>query len=693
MTTPIRVAYSPLGGGLDLASSALQIQPGYLTQCLNIEQAFGVQGYRRIFGYERMDGRPEPHTAAYVIQAFSAGGTTAIVEGDIVTSTAGASGEVIQVVLQSGAWGNSTAAGFVVLVNAISDWTIGDAIQVGGVTRGTAADDTNPSNVTSPDHYGYLRLARNVRRNKITAVPGDGPILGVAIYLGNIYALRNTLDGGSATMWRSSDTGWTAAVTGMAAGGRYRFIVANFTGDSNQLKLYGLSGKGRYFSYDGTTLQYATSIYGSEATSNTSNTIGLGAKNFAITDTARSWVVGDVLTARDSTNWANSMTGTVTSYATPNVTINATEAHGSGTITAWDISFADFRDKPFDLVAHKDHLWLAYPRGQLQTSNLGEPMVSTTTASLFGLGDEITGLASLKGSALGIWCRSKVTTITGSTALDFVQQPFTQSAGAFFGTVVETGGNAIFLDERGVTSLQGTDAYGSFEPSFFSKNVKPLLKRMTPNVIGARITRESYQYRLYTVDGQVLNFALMTANAVVRPKDVSVTSQQYLHRPTCFSEGNFNFDDECMVFGTEDGFVMRESVGTSFDGQEIEAFMRLPFDHFKSPANNKRFYKLELEIESRDPWVIRFMQMFDYEDGRYDNNIQQDGDMLPVGALWDVESWNQFFWGAAAVSKIESQIDGLGRNMSELFWCSSDVFDGWIIQGLLVHNSIRGLRR
>lgn len=692
MTTPIQVSYSPLGGGLDVASSALQIQPGFLTQCLNVECAFGVQGYRRIFGYERLDGQPEPHDAAYVIQAFS-NGVTEIEVGDIVTGPSSTSGEVVQVVLQSGSWTAGTAVGFLVLVNAINEWAIGYNIQVGGVTYATAADNTNPANVTAPDHYSYLRLARNARRAKINKVPGSGAIRGVAIYAGNVYAVRDVADGSTATFWRSSGSGWTAVTTGLAPGGRYRFVVANFTGDSKTLKLFGVSGNGRYFSYDGTDFIYAAPIYGSEATSNTSNTIGTGNKSFTITNPTRSWQVGDTLTVRDRTNYGNSMTGTVSSYADPTVMINVTAFTGSGTSSAWEIANADFSDRPFDLLAHKNHMFLAYPRGQLQTSNLGDPMTFTTTAALFGFGDEITGLASLKGSSLAVFCRSRITTITGSSAVDWGQEPYTESAGAIFGTVTESGGNAYFVDERGVTSLQGTQAYGSFEPSFFSKNVKPILKAMIPNVIGARITRESYQYRVYTGDGQVLNFALMTPNSAVRPKDVAVTQQQYLHNPTCFAEGNFNFEDDCMVFGTDDGYVMRESVGTSFDGAEIEAVMRLPFDHFKSPANNKRFYKLQLEIESQDAWVIRFMQLFDYEDGRYDPNIQQDGELLPVGALWNVENWNEFFWGSATVSQVEAQIDGVGRNMANLYWCSSDVFDPFILQGLLVSYSVRGLRR
>ena len=49
MTT--KVDYTQLSGGLDLVSDAMTVRHGRMAECLNFEQVFGKQGYRRIDGY------------------------------------------------------------------------------------------------------------------------------------------------------------------------------------------------------------------------------------------------------------------------------------------------------------------------------------------------------------------------------------------------------------------------------------------------------------------------------------------------------------------------------------------------------------------------------------------------------------------------------------------------------------------
>lgn len=111
MTT--KIEYTPLSGGLDLVSGAMNVKAGRMAECLNFEQVFGRQGYRRIDGYERFDGRPEPHKARYSVVTFKLG-TAAIATGNTVTSGA-ASAAVLQVNLLSGSWGAGTAAGELVV--------------------------------------------------------------------------------------------------------------------------------------------------------------------------------------------------------------------------------------------------------------------------------------------------------------------------------------------------------------------------------------------------------------------------------------------------------------------------------------------------------------------------------------------------------------------------------------------------
>jgi hypothetical protein len=156
-----QVSAVPLNGGLNLAASALQLQPGEALFSRNFLVS-QTGGYERMAGYERYDGRPAP----------------------------------------SGTTDPSVAA---------------------------------------------------TRRAAIQAVPGEGAILGVAVFNGRVFAFRNAVGGATATMWESSGSGWVSRKTGLTPSGTYRFVVSNFGGAAGNQKLYGASGVHKAFEYDGTT--------------------------------------------------------------------------------------------------------------------------------------------------------------------------------------------------------------------------------------------------------------------------------------------------------------------------------------------------------------------------------------------------------------------------------------------------------
>lgn len=156
-----------LGGGIDLDSSPLRMQPGKLVTCLNYEMAIG-NGYTRIEGYERFDGQ--------------------------------------------------------------------DA----------------PSEGYDPDP---LEDTTDARRAAITTVPGEGPVRGIHLYQGLLYAFRDNVGQTECKMYRATPVGWTEIVTGatLNAGGRYEIINYNFEGASTGEVMLGVSGTNKGFVYDGTT--------------------------------------------------------------------------------------------------------------------------------------------------------------------------------------------------------------------------------------------------------------------------------------------------------------------------------------------------------------------------------------------------------------------------------------------------------
>lgn len=689
----MKVEYVAFTGGLDYATSALAVDPGKLSECQNFEQVFGKQGYRRMDGYERFDGRPEPHKASYWTLRFKQGADE-IVAGDVITGAA-ASATVVLVVLESGSWASGTAAGVLVLDLVAGSFVNDENLSEGPTFKAKADGVLVPGSVSEPNNATYLQAAVARRRSVIQPVPGEGPILGVAVYRNEVYAVRNAVGGQSATLWKSSPTGWTSVRAGLYPGGRYRFEVANFSGASTTVALFGVNSKGRLFRWDGSTFTFAAPIFGTEALSNTSVAIGTGSKTFTLTTTARSYTTGQELLIWSTANAANRMKGTITSYNSGinQLVVNVTETNGSGTFTDWEMCLSDFRDRPYELTAHKDHMWLAYPLGQLQTSNIGDPMTYTTSAALFGLGDDITGLTSPKGSVLGVFCRNKIELIGGSALTDWNKETHSTNTGARFWTVQENNGNAIFLDEKGITTLQASQNFGAFEVAIFSRNVKPYLDRAAPSVIGSRMVKNKYQYRLYFASGEVLTCAILSPNAVLQPRDVSFTRQKLKHIPTVFASGELSDTEVGYFFGTTDGYVMREDVGTSFDGEPISAALRLHFNQFKSPSNRKRFQKLVLELEAESTVAINFRQQFDFADGFYATGLNQEATAVGEGGAWNVSGWDTFYWSQPLVSQAEANIDGVGRNMTLILSHESGVDVPYTLQGLLVHYNVLGLQR
>lgn len=69
-------------------------------------------------------------------------------------------------------------------------------------------------------------------------------------------------------------------------------------------------------------------------TSSSTNTIGLGSKTFTVASSTLPIFIGQIVTA---TSGVNTMTGTVTSYASTTLIINVTSIVGSGTFSSWTI--------------------------------------------------------------------------------------------------------------------------------------------------------------------------------------------------------------------------------------------------------------------------------------------------------------------------------------------------------------------
>lgn len=195
------------------------------------------------------------------------------------------------------------------------------------------------------------------------------------------------------------------------------------------------------------------------------------------------------------------------------------------------------KDRPRHIENHHQHLALGFQQGSVQLSVAGEPFnfSGLDGATDFGLGDRVTGLMSLSGTTLGVFCEQSIWSITGTDVDNFDTAVLSPKTGCIEYTL-EHVGIPVFCDGSGIRTLEQSAAYGDFvgRPMSYKVNswLRPRLRRVsakytnTIGVIGSMIVRNKNQYRLFFKDGYCLTMTVKDDNTG------EFTTQQWVYPTT-----------------------------------------------------------------------------------------------------------------------------------------------------------------
>ncbi|CAO3403510.1 hypothetical protein [Azospirillum palustre] len=682
-------------GGLDLVTPAILRNPGAALGGVNYEPR--KEGYTRTAGFERVDGRPLASTASYWVLPFDAG-TAAVAEGNTVTGgTSGATGEaLIAAVVESGTYGASTAAGFLVLTAVAGTFQDNETLKVGGVTKATAngtATERGASN--DPDDRTWRQDAIETQRAKIGAVPGSGPIRGVWRYNGALYAFRNNAGGTACVMHKATVAGWVA----QALGSRVRFITGTGAIIEGQTVTGAASGASgivtrvvvREGDWTGGNAAAGQLIFAtiSGAFVNGEN-LQVGGVTKAVADGGSAAITP--------------LPGGRYEFATYNFTglAGADRMYGCDGINPafeWDGSvFVPILtgmaiDAPRHLAAHSNYLFLSFD-ASLQFSGLGDPYAWSvlTGAGELSIGQTITGMVAGYAGTMPIWGRNRLAILYGTvfsgSAADGELKTITEEAGAIEWSV-QAMAQPVWLDDRGVRNLASTQEFGDFQAGSLSRLIKPYLdakRRAGATVVASLRVRDLNQWRLFWSDGTGLVMDLSSDGPAFMPLDLGKVVR-------CAVSVEGADGAEQLYFGSDDGYVYRLDSGTSFDGQPLEAYVRLAFNHLGSPTLNKRFHKATVEVTAAPNTTLYASADFDYGNPDLPSAAEQGFDVAGRGGFWNEANWNEFYWSAPVEGIAEAYIDGSGVSISLAIGTEATYEDPHTIHGLTLHHSARGLRR
>jgi hypothetical protein len=198
-------------------------------------------------------------------------------------------------------------------------------------------------------------------------------------------------------------------------------------------------------------------------------------------------------------------------------------------------------DIPRHIAFHHYALALGFRSGIVRFSVLGEPenFDGVDGAAEIGVGDRVTGLLSMRGTVLGVFCENSIWGIAGTDADNYTTQVLAPYTGALEYTVVDMG-IPVYCDSRGISTLEQSEKYGNFLGQRLSAPVTSwILPRMVRNnaqfsgkgVVCAVPFRAKNQYVLFFKDGEVL---CMTMN----PDGPSFTYRNYYIGQSALTETN-----------------------------------------------------------------------------------------------------------------------------------------------------------
>lgn len=681
-----------LRGGLDLISPKWAIKPGSCIAGTNFlaEQ----EGYRPIDGFERVDGRPVPSAANYWILAFDAG-STAISEGDAITgATSGATATaLLDAVVESGGWGGADAAGYLVLAEVSGTFADGENLQVSAATVAVAdgAESLNGADTVANDLL-WRGLARTLRRNAIAAPAGSGPVRAVFGLGGEIWCIRDNAGATAGIIHMATSSGWAAVSD-------YGWRL-NFTGGSGTP-----FAEGDTISDDGT----GEAVLVRRVVIQSGSFSGSDAVGFVITGTPTG-----AFTAAGGMTSSGGGTGTVAVVPTVNalpaggkyqtVTTNfygarmterAYGVNGVGRAFEWDGTvFCPIEtqpdaalDIPSTIAEFKKHLFLGFEVGAVLNSSIGEPtdFRALTGAAEFTIGSAVTNLVGGTDTVLTITGKSHVAYLAGSSAADFDLKVVSAERGAFAWSGAQVT-SAWFIDKTGLRRMTSDNSYGGFRLSTQAPAAQPLFaSKAKAGVVPVATYRVQDRDQL-----RILYSDLSGVSVFLGRKSPEVMPYVYPFQ-VCVAKKATNSDlyGDVVLAGGEDGFVYALDRGTSFDGAEIEAFLRLARDPIGNHRQNKRFHSAFIESEGAD--AINFSVAFQLGFGTIESSEERIANATPAGGIWNESNWNEFVWSASDISDVRVPVNGFGPAISYAIIVSVTEEEHPTFQGITTNASPRGL--
>lgn len=352
----------------------------------------------------------------------------------------------------------------------------------------------------------------------------------------------------------------------------------------------------------------------------------------------------------------------------------------------------------------KSHMFLAGQDDEPFNLYFSAPLDETdfsaaSGAGVINVGFEIVQIKPFRDT-LYIFGKNDIKALSGTNIADFVVSEVTNNLGCVASdSVVELGGNLLFLGPDGFRPVAGTNKIGDVELETISKQIQftinAILQELAaedidPELISSVVIRKKSQFRLFIpTEG---TFGLIGG---LRQREGGFGfefGQLFGFPATCVSSGYIGIN-EIVIHGDANGKVQQQETGTSLDGEPILSIYQTPYYYFEDPTVRKNFYNITTFLRGEGVATISLGVAYDFEDSQ---NVFNPANytLTTTGAA---AFYNEAVYDATAIfdgnpSPVEkTNISGSGFSVA-FKYVTNDTNASHTIQGLVLNYSMNDRR-
>ncbi len=288
-------------------------------------------------------------------------------------------------------------------------------------------------------------------------------------------------------------------------------------------------------------------------------------------------------------------------------------------------------------------------------------------SGVINVGYSITAIKKFRNE-LFIFGANNIKKLVGNNTSNFTLQSVTSNLGCVApDSVVEFGGDLLFLGPDGIRPISGTDRIGDVELAPVSKEIQDIFDNYYLSELITDVTivviRKKSQFRFFFKNESSLSL-IGAIRKSANKQSIFEYSQLIGIEANCVASGYIG-QFEHVIHGDGSGKVYRQERGQSFAGEDIFSLYQTPYFYMEDPEIRKNIYSVNTYLKSEGTTEVFVGVSYDYDDVNTNNPNTYDFSTEGAAALYATAIYDagDIYDGNPSPKKL-TNVSGSGNSVS-----------------------------